>query len=428
MRAAQRGLTSTLSLWRDTAAPAPDAPPLEGEVSAKVAIVGGGFTGCAAALRLAEKGLDCRLLEAAAFGEGGSGRNAGLVNAGLWLPPREVERVLGKEGAKRLMGPLAGGPARVFSLIEQHQMQCEATRKGTIHAAHAASGFADLQRRFEQWRELGAPVELLDAGETASRSGAQGFHGGLFDARAGTINPMGYLRGLARAAQNAGAVLHGDSPALSLERKEGGWRVATARGAVTAESVILATNAYSGALYPALPRAFTPISYFQVASKPLGPRAETILPGREGVWDTGTIMTSFRVDAAGRLILGSMGALYGRDASTSRRWADKKARQLFPELGPIEWETAWAGRIAMTGDHLPRILNPEPGLFVPIGYNGRGIGPGTIFGEALADYLAEGGEERLPLPLSPSWREPWRGLRQTFYAAAFAGYRLLKSL
>ena len=82
----------------------------------------------------------------------------------------------------------------------------------------------------------------------------------------------------------------------------------------------------------------------------------------------------------------------------------------------------------MTGDHLPRILNPEPGLFVPIGYNGRGIGPGTIFGEALADYLAEGGEERLPLPLSPSWREPWRGLRQSFYAAAFAGYRLLKSL
>jgi glycine/D-amino acid oxidase-like deaminating enzyme len=197
---------------------------------------------------------------------------------------------------------------------------------------------------------------------------------------------------------------------------------------VTADTVILATNAYSGALYPALPRAFTSISYFQVASKPLGPRAETILPGREGVWDTGTIMTSFRVDAAGRLILGSMGALYGRDASTSRRWADKKARQLFPELGPIEWETAWAGRIAMTGDHLPRILNPEPGLFVPIGYNGRGIGPGTIFGEALADYLAEGGEERLPLPLSPSWREPWRGLRQSFYAAAFAGYRLLKSL
>ena len=421
-------LTREHSLWQETAAPAPGAAALTGTKRCEVAVIGGGFTGCAAALRLAERGVETCLLEAGDFGEGGSGRNVGLVNAGLWLPPQDIASILGGEGARRLVEPLGKAPGRVFSLIEQHQIQCEAVREGTIHAAHSPKGLDDLRRRHEQWAALGAPVALLDAAETRERSGSSAFHGGLFDPRAGTINPLGYVRGLARAAINAGAGLHAKSPALSLLREGNGWRIDSPQGALLASRVILATNAYSGSLLPGLPKSFTPISYFQVASKPLGERAARILPGRQGLWDTGRIMTSLRVDAAGRLMLGSMGALYGGDAALSRRWASKTAARLFPELGPVEWEAAWAGRIAMTGDHLPRILNPQEGLYVPIGYNGRGIGPGTVFGEALADFLAEGDDTVLPLPLSREWREPWRDLRSSAIAAAFRAYRLLKSL
>ncbi len=429
-RSTPPSLSRAHSLWEETAPRAPDAPPLSGEVPADVAIVGGGFTGCAAALRLAEAGKRVVLLEAEAVGEGGSGRNVGLVNAGLWLPPGDIEKVLGEGGAKRLLGPLSGGPARVFELIQRHQIQCEAVREGTIHAAHGPAGVRDLERRHAQWRARGAPVELLSREETARRSGTGAFHGGLYDPRAGTVNPMGYVRGLARAAINAGAALHGRSPARSLGRREGLWRVEAPGGAVTAPSVILATNAYSGDLLPGLERAFTPISFYQVASAPLGERARHVLPGGEGLWDTGTIMTALRVDAAGRLILASMGDLYGADASLTRRWAEKTRQRLFPDLGPVTWEAAWTGRIGMTRDHLPRLLSPEPGLYVPIGYNGRGIAPGTVFGEALADFLAAGGEDQeiLPLPLTPHWREPWRETRRRFYATAFRAYRAIKSL
>ncbi|MEJ2028016.1 MAG: FAD-binding oxidoreductase [Limibacillus sp.] len=281
------------------------------------------FPSKSAALRLAEAGKDVVLREAAGFGEGGSGRNVGLVNAGLWMPPGDIEAAMGEAAARRLCEPLAEGPARVFSLIERHQMNCEAVREGTIHAAHNRAGLADLKRRHAQWQKLGAPVTLLNEQETALRTGTKVFKGGLFDARAGTINPMGYVRGLARAAINAGADLHGASAVIKLERRDGLWRVETAEGAVTAPKAILATNAYSADLLPGLERAFTPISFYQLATAPLGGQSSGILPGREGLWDTGKIMTAVRVDAAGRLLLGSMGALYGRDAALTKRWGNK---------------------------------------------------------------------------------------------------------
>ncbi|MEJ2014932.1 MAG: FAD-binding oxidoreductase, partial [Limibacillus sp.] len=410
-------LTRRLSLWDQTAPQPPETGPLRGERQAEAVIVGGGFTGCAAALRLAEAGKDVVLLEAAGFGEGGSGRNVGLVNAGLWMPPGDIEAAMGEAAARRLCEPLAEGPARVFSLIERHQMNCEAVREGTIHAAHNRAGLADLKRRHAQWQKLGAPVTLLNEQETALRTGTKVFKGGLFDARAGTINPMGYVRGLARAAINAGADLHGASAVMKLERRDGLWRVETAEGAVTAPKAILATNAYSADLLPGLERAFTPISFYQLATAPLGGQSSGILPGREGLWDTGKIMTAVRVDAAGRLLLGSMGALYGRDAALTKRWGNKTLRWIFPGLGPVSWEAAWSGRIAMTRDHLPRLLSPEPGLYVPIGYNGRGISPGTVFGEALADLIAGRiGEDELPLALTKRWEEPLREPRRLFYA------------
>ncbi|MEJ1995200.1 MAG: FAD-binding oxidoreductase [Limibacillus sp.] len=422
-------LTRRLSLWDQTAPQPPETGPLRGERQAEAVIVGGGFTGCAAALRLAEAGKDVVLLEAAGFGEGGSGRNVGLVNAGLWMPPGDIEAAMGEAAARRLCEPLAEGPARVFSLIERHQMNCEAVREGTIHAAHNRAGLADLKRRHAQWQKLGAPVTLLNEQETALRTGTKVFKGGLFDARAGTINPMGYVRGLARAAINAGADLHGASAVMKLERREGLWRVETAEGAVTAPKAILATNAYSADLLPGLERAFTPISFYQLATAPLGGQSSGILPGREGLWDTGKIMTAVRVDAAGRLLLGSMGALYGRDAALTKRWGNKTLRWIFPGLGPVSWEAAWSGRIAMTRDHLPRLLSPEPGLYVPIGYNGRGISPGTVFGEALANLIAGHiGEEELPLALTERWEEPLRESRRLFYSGAFRAYRLWKSL
>ena len=137
------------------------------------------------------------------------------------------------------------------------------------------------------------------------------FHGGLFDRRAGTINPMGYVRGLARAAVAGGANISTGVSAQALRRENGKWIIETDQGTVTANMVVLGTNAYSDGLWPGLKDTFTIIHYFQVATAPLGDCVKAILPGGQGLWDTGAIMFSLRRDAFGRLIIGSMGKVVG---------------------------------------------------------------------------------------------------------------------
>ena len=390
--------------------------------------MGGGFTGLSTALHAATAGIDCHLLEARRIGHGGSGRNVGLVNAGLWLPPSKVRARLGAERGDALIARLGAAPDLVYGLIETHQIRCEARRGGTIHAAHAPRGYAELAQRAADWQNLGAPVELLPPAAAAARIGSQAFHGGLFDARAGTINPMGYARGLARAARAAGARISVDTPVLSLRPATAGWALATPAGTLTARQVVLATNAYSDALWPGLAASYTPLEYFQLATEPLGERSKTILPGGEGLWDTGTIMFSLRRDAEGRLIVGSMGREIGGNRGLSRRWATRRLTKLFPDLGPVHFTDAWHGRIAMTPDHLPRIHRLAEGVHTAIGYNGRGIGPGTVFGQALAPLAGGGDPSDLPLPVSDLTPAPLRALRSRFYRTVFAANQTVGSL
>lgn len=417
-----------ISLWDKSAEERPIEAAMSGDVSTDVAIVGGGFTGLSTALHLGERGVDCRVLEAKKIGFGGSGRNVGLVNAGLWLPPQDVRARLGEKRGSGLIKILGDAPEYVFSLIEKHQIRCEATRTGTIHAAHSPKGFDDLSRRAEEWHRLGAPVDLLSKDEASEKIGTTAFHGGLLDHRAGTINPMGYVRGLARAAIGAGAKLHTGVTVTKLEHRSGKWVLETQQGTVTAKSVILATNAYTDSLWPDLKKVYTQIHYFQLATKPLGERARDILKEGQGLWDTGQIMFSLRRDAFGRIIIGSMGKVVGGDKGLSRRWATRRLQRLFPDLGPVEWEQSWHGQIAMTDDHLPRIHKLAEGLYTPIGYNGRGITPGTMFGRAIASFLSDGDEESLPLPITELKPVPSAPVMSRLYETAFKANQLLGSL
>ena len=391
-----------ISLW-DTSAQEDDrGAPLEGDARADVAIVGGGYTGLSAALHAAEAGLSAHVIEAERLVHGGSGRNVGLVNPGVWMPPADVRRSLGERYGPRFLEEFGAAPDTVFSLIERHQIRCEATRSGTIHAAHRPAAMAALRERHEVWREMGAPVRLLSADEVRELTGSAAFAGGLLDARAGTINPMGYCRGLARAATAAGARISTRSPARRLQRDGADWVIETPGGALRARVAILATNAYTDALWPGLASAFMQMHYFQLATPPLGARVQAILPERQGLWTTSKIMFSIRRDAEDRLIIGSMGRLEG-DASRglSQRWARRALARLFPDLGPVEFETGWHGQFAMTPDHLPRIYRLAENLYTPIGYNGRGITTGTVFGRALARLAAGADTESLPLPVTP---------------------------
>jgi glycine/D-amino acid oxidase-like deaminating enzyme len=108
-------------------------------------------------------------------------------------------------------------------------------------------------------------------------------------------------------------------------------------------------------------------------------------------------MSSFRKDASGRLLIGSIGRLTDSTKRIHERWAGRKLRFLFPDLNEVKFDHSWDGRIAMTNDHLPKIVQLGPDGYSVFGFSGRGIGPGTVFGQLAADSLLQREEDILPL-------------------------------
>lgn len=404
-------------LWEMTAPPAPTTAALRGDIDADVVVVGGGFAGCSAALHLAEGGARVAVLEAVAIGFGAAGRNAGLVNAGMWVMPDAVVETLGRTHGERLLSLLGNAPAQVFDLVKRHGMACEAEPVGTLHCAVGAKGMAEIAGRAAQWQARGAPVRVLDAAEAAAKIGSSHFPGALLDERAGTIQPLAYVRGLATAAIAAGAQIFTESAATATERRGGRWRVETEGGSVTADWIIVATDAYSSGPWTSLRTEQVHMAYFNIATKPLSDNLRhSILPERHGAWDTEMVLSHFRLDQAGRLIVGSIGALRATGTGVHRRWARAHLRRLFPQLGDVEFDAEWYGNIGMTEEHLPRFHTLAPQVIAVAGYNGRGIAPGTVFGRELARVvLGAVSPDQLALPGSEPTPARFRRIKEASY-------------
>lgn len=407
------------NLWTHSAPPAPATSPLQSDVTCQVAIIGGGFTGLSTALHLAEAGIDCIVLEAMDIGFGGSGRNVGLVNAGMWMRPDDIVASAGEKVGGRLVSELGDGPAYVFDLIAKHAMECEAVHNGTLHLALGDAGVKEIETRAAQWRKRGAPVEALSAARAAELTGAKGFAGALLDRRAGTVQPLGYARGLARAALAAGARIFTSTPVLDGRRGGDTIILRTARGEVRAEKLVIASNAYSGVVssmnWSEHRNELVPMHYFQFATAPLPTDISSrILPEGQGCWDTGLVMTSFRRDKAGRLIYGSIGSLDAIGRIAHEPFARRAILSLFPFVGDIKFEHWWDGQIGMTANNLPSFHQPEKNIWSIAGYNGRGISPGTVFGRALAQ-VALGNHEAMMLPVVPVGSDSLRAAKSALY-------------
>jgi len=417
------------SLWSATAPSVVPTPALSESVKVDVAIVGAGYTGLSTALHLAERGVSVCVLEANEPGWGASGRNGGQVNPTLKYDPKQLVRMYGPERAEPLISTVSNSADLVFNLIERHGIDCAPVRKGWMQLSYTDKGVAGLHARADQWARRGVPVQRLDAAAVASRLGSQAFAGGWLDGRAGAIQPLAYARGLVSAALAAGAQIHGHSAVAGLQRQGTGWQLHTAGGAqVTADQVVLATNGYSGNLWPGMAQSILAANSFIVATKPLSGRAaDSILPGQETVSTAQRLLLYFRKDNHGRLLMGGRGLFNDPTSPTDFAHLERSLALLFPQLGPLAFEYRWAGRIAITRDFMPHVHEPAPGLTLALGCNGRGIALCTSLGQQLAGRLCDSRAEFV-YPVTPLQRLPLHGLQRFYIGAGVAWYSLLDRL
>jgi len=357
------------SLWYQSASAAPVTEQLQDSVNCDVVIIGAGFTGLNAALKLASNGVTVNVMEAGDLGIGSSGRSGGQVNLGLNLGPNELLDY-------------------VFNLAKEHNLSCDAVQNGWVQGAINPEYYKIQQQLVADYSRFGLSLSLLDKQALTAKTGTTAYVGGLHCAVAGSIQPLSYTRELARVAIAKGARVYTKSPVNQLIKTRQGWQLETPQGQVNCSSVLVCTNAYTGNLIAGLSKTYVPVPTILVASEPLSRTLRnSILPRQVTFVDKRRLILYFRYDRDGRLCVGDHGPSRDTFKPSDFEGVKKRAAAVFPALSTVRWDFHWGGRVAMTKDTLPFMHQIAPGLVAGMGYNGRGVAMGSLMGSLLADYI-----------------------------------------
>ena len=342
-------------LWEADASPRTRVPAYPLPTSTDVAIVGGGYTGLAAARVLARAGTDVTLLEQHHVGWGASGRNGGFVLQGYKPEMEELARMVGPERARGMFQLTLEAMELLERLIAEEGIACHFTRCGAVTLAAKPGHLPALEQSCRFLRqELGYETELLSREDMGREIGSSRYHGALLDPGGCSLQPAKYVRGLGLAAERAGARLMEGTEVTRLRKVAGGFEVATTRGVLRAREVLAATNGYTPAALGRLRRRVIPIGSYIIATKPLGKElAGRLIPKGRVMNDTKNLLYYFRLSPDGRMVFGGRASFTPASIKRSAAILASGMREVFPELAGTDIEYAWSGKVAYPMDHLP---------------------------------------------------------------------------
>jgi glycine/D-amino acid oxidase-like deaminating enzyme len=384
---------------------AADAPPLAGDATADVAIVGGGYTGLWTALALRERDASLRvtLVEAEICGAGPSGRNGGFCH-GYWSALSSVLPVLGEQDALLLCR--AG--ERIVPAVRALGDDVWLRESGRLDVSAAPAQDGSVERSVEAAAQLGHPEEAvpLSADELAQRVRSPVFRSGVYFRDGATVHPGLLVRSLRRHALAAGVTIHEQTPALRVRDGE----ILTPNGTLRAPEIVLATNAALTGWRPAA-RSLTNFGSYVVLTEPVPELLEQInWTGGEAIVDGRMFIHYFRTLNDGRVLMGSGSGPIGFGGRVDERFSGDRAtaeraeaglRRLLPGLDGARVERSWGGPIDVSADHLP-FFGTKPGtrLHYGAGYSGHGVGPSWLGGQILASLALRADDEWAQLPLA----------------------------
>lgn len=386
-------------------------------------IVGGGYTGMMAALRLSRRGRSVAVLEKESFGSGASGRNGGMVHPGFKVDPG---RLLSRWGARgqQLYRASLDAFALVEDTIREERIDCDYRRTGHLYLAYRSHHLPHLEAEAQLVKqEFGLDARIIQRDGLGTEVGTSAYHGGLLFERSGGLHPAKYFAGLMRAAEDAGAHLHDHASATRIARRGSGFQVETRRGAIQCAEVLLATNGYTDRLLPALRRRVIPVGSYIIATEELSlGLAASLIPGRRMLFDSKNFLYYWRLSPDGRrMLFGGRASFAPTSIPKARDWLYSALTRVHPQLAGLRVEHAWGGQLGFTFDRMPHI-GRIGGVTFALGYCGTGVAMSTYFGRLAADWIAGDG-------LPPCWERPFRGAplyreRPWFLPAVGAYYQL----
>ena len=412
------------SWYEDSCGERPTYPSLDGDVTADVAIVGGGFCGLSAALHLAKAGTKVALIDAHRFGDGASGRNGGQMGSGPRGGVVDLQDQLGFERTKALWDMAEDAKRNLLDTAEEFAFDPD-YQVGQLTPMHKQRYEKEARHEAELLNAKYGydQITYLDQEQMAQALGSKAYFGGTRDSGTGHIHPMKYLIGLAAAAQSKGAQIFENSKALSVDKQGRGFDVKTPSGTIKAERVLLALNGYHGDLRSELASHVMPIQSFIGATAPLGDNSP-VLPAKEAVDDSRFVVRYFRKSKDNRLLFGGREA-YGKSQpgdieATIRR----QITEIYPDLSDTEITHAWGGNVAITMPRMPYVREFEPGLWSAGGFSGHGVMLSNYTGRMVAEQFLGKSEQinllkELDIPSFPGgrWlRDPLKVLALTWYA------------
>ncbi len=395
-------------LWT-AAAPAPktylDQPLPE---KTDVVVIGGGFTGTSAALRLAKGGARVTLLEAQSIGWGASSRNGGQALSCLHHTLTELIKQHGLERARDMFHASVSAADTVEQIVREEGIECEHVRCGSIEAANKPSHFEGLKREQETLKEVaGYDVQIVTKEETASELGTSAYHGLMVNPRSGSVQPAKFVQGMALAADRAGADIHEGTRVLAVERSDASasrdgvrFTVRTNRGDVKAKEIMVASNAWAGEIVPQFRQRVFPAESYIIATEPLPDElAKRLIPNRRVVYDTRKTLAYYRLSSDNRMTWGGELTFKGANPQFNLNTLRRGMIRVFPELADFKIDYFWSGTLGITLDENSHAGQVD-GMWYSMCYEGHGVTLATYLGQQMANGI-----------LGRPFNNPFAGLR-----------------
>lgn len=393
--------------WQAAPRRAGEPPAFPSPAKADVAIVGSGITGLAAAMELARGGRSVVVFEAGEPGIGASSRNAGYVGRTFKHTFGELIEKHGLDYAKALYGELRHAFETVHNVIRDEKIACGFAMQGRYIMAASPGQRESLDREFElRARHLGDSYTPVSRADQHREIATDLYHGGVVVADMAGLHPGLYHQGLLDRALAAGVTILPFTPVQGIRREAGKHELATPRGRLTAQDVIVATNGYSGPAFPWLQRRVVPFDAYMIATEPLPASVlDAVMPGKRTFIDWNFDVDFIRRSPDdSRILFGGNTGVIGADLNRMGETLRRKLRRMLPQLGDVALAHCWTGRCAGTRDLYPHI-GVEEGVYYAVGYCFAGVPMGTHFGLSLARRLLGRGDAQTLF-----WQRPFRAI------------------